>query len=157
MINIAKAAVATVAATTAVGLALTAAPTAAHATPITSQKASTAKVKHPFGETVTVDGFNLTAIMEPDVKHNHRFTEEINIYITPTKHHKKWTPTESWNIHYGKHRQHTPKAFAGQGFGSDAKAPYMAGGLYTFGKHHAPKHVQYTFTLRGHKILWTND
>lgn len=166
MNRIAKIATAAALTVTGLGVTVTAAVPTASATPTsgTPQHVQVAWQKtHHFGDTVTVDGFKIK------ITHQHagrlhkgdgfagHLAEDVNIHIVPTKHHKKWKPTDGWSyrVRYGAHEQHKAPLVGGQGFSGER--PWVAGGRYAVGKQHYAKHLHYTFIFRGHKIHWAND
>ena len=158
-----KLAAATVAAGVAVG-GLLAGSVPAQATPTHQEPAAASKALW-FGQSYSVDGYQIWATVQKGGReHKHdahpgRLSETVNVYVTRTAHHKKWKGHWNESARYGKKLAHKATNDDGEGFTKPtAKFPtVMSWTRYGVGKNQYPKHFEYTFLFKGHKLHWATN
>lgn len=134
--------------------------------PTAVQRVATASPDIPwFGQSYSVDGYQIWATVERAGRENRRegfpghLSETVHVYVTRTVHHKKWKGHFGQSARYGKDLARRAINDGGEGFPKPtSKFPtVMSWTRYRVGKHHYPKHFEYTFHFKGHALRWSTQ
>ncbi|QDP97359.1 hypothetical protein FOE78_16805 [Microlunatus elymi] len=128
------------------------------------QRAATAEPMW-FGQSASVDGYQIWATVQHGGRehsqdaHPGRLSETVTVYVTQTAHHQKWKGHWNESASYGKHLTHKATNDDGEGFMAPTeKFPtVMSWTRFGVGKNQYPKHFEYTFVFKGHKLHWATS